>query len=433
MGLFRRKQEVRAETTEALEQSQEIDGDLLKALLSDVSITRYKAMQIPAVNACVNLISYIVSSIPIKLYKQNDDGTCEEVPDDERLVLLNHDTGDTLTATQFWRAMLSDYFLGKGAYAYKNMAGNRIKSLHYIEDTRWTKVDNDDPIFKQYKISVNGNQYYPYEFFKILRHTKDGMESKGICEENSLILQVAYSSLMLEKINTLKGGNKKGFLQTDKPVDEPTKKSLRKSWREFFSNDDNSESVMILSNGLQFKETSSTSAELQLNEQKQTNTGQITMLFNIPETLVCGLKSGTSDKDIDDFIKFGLTPVLNDIECSLDRDMLLESEKVRNTKYKNNKKYKYYFAFDLKEITRGNIKERYEAYKIAKETGWLGTNEIRNLEDLKEIPNFNVVSLSLADVIYNIDSGEYFVPNTKQVTDGTSKDMKEGEKDGSRN
>ena len=32
-------------------------------------------------------------------------------------------------------------------------------------------------------------------------------------------------------------------------------------------------------------------------------------------------------------------------------------------------KGKYYFEFDVKEIVRANIKERYEAYKIAKEIG----------------------------------------------------------------
>lgn len=57
---------------------------------------------------------------------------------------------------------------------------------------------------------------------------------------------------------------------------------------------------------------------------------------------------------------------MSDIECSLDRDLLLESEKGT-----------YYWSFDTKELTRGNIKERYEAYKIGLEKNFLQIDEIR--------------------------------------------------------
>lgn len=429
MGIFKKKQEVRAETEEGTEN---FSDDLLRAVISASQINRNNAMQIPAVSACVNLMSYIVSSIPIKLYKQDGD-QCIEIVDDPRVNILNHETGDTLSATQFWRAMITDYYLGKGAYAYINKSGNSIESIHYIENSRWTTVENTDPIFKSYKVMVNGTEYWPYEFFKILRHTSNGMKSQSICEENSTILQATYMSLIFEKLITAKGGNKKGFLESASTIPDAMRKTLKQDWKDFYSNNESSDSVMILGGGINFHETSATSAELQLNEQKVTNTGQISMLFNIPQTIVCGLSSGTSDKDIEDFIKFAVTPLLNDIECSADRDLLLESEKEYRSDFKQKGKGRYYFAFDTKELTRGSIKERFDAYKTAKETGWLGTNEIRNMEDMEEIPNFNVVSMSLADVIYNIDTGTYYVPNTKQITNGTDSTKKEGEDDGSGN
>ena len=53
--------------------------------------------------------------MPVKLYKIKD-GKVEEQDRDERVKLLNGDTGDTLDAFQMKKAMVSDYLLGKGGY-----------------------------------------------------------------------------------------------------------------------------------------------------------------------------------------------------------------------------------------------------------------------------------------------------------------------------
>lgn len=55
-------------------------------------------------------------------------------------------------------------------------------------------------------------KYYPFDFVKIMRKTKDGFTSKPITEENSKILAVAYDSLKFESDIVKKGGNKKAFL-----------------------------------------------------------------------------------------------------------------------------------------------------------------------------------------------------------------------------
>ncbi len=62
MNIFKRKQ---AELTV----SPPVDDVLLKSLLYGEEIDREKALNIPAVARCINLISETVSMIPIKLYK----------------------------------------------------------------------------------------------------------------------------------------------------------------------------------------------------------------------------------------------------------------------------------------------------------------------------------------------------------------------------
>ena len=99
---------VRADTTE--ETTENIDGVLLQTLLGRTSIGKDEVKQIPELNACIDLIAGTVASMPIKLYKQNEDSV-EEVKEDTRVDLLNKNTKDTLTSKQFWRAMIEDYYL----------------------------------------------------------------------------------------------------------------------------------------------------------------------------------------------------------------------------------------------------------------------------------------------------------------------------------
>ena len=107
----KRKEEVRADTESV---TPTIESDLLlSCLLGKNAVTKEKTMEIPTVQACVNLIAGTIASLPINLYKKGEDGVVEEMRN-RRTMLLNNETGDTLTATQFWKAKIEEYYLGKG-------------------------------------------------------------------------------------------------------------------------------------------------------------------------------------------------------------------------------------------------------------------------------------------------------------------------------
>ena len=391
------KEEVRADTNAKTGDVVESDV-LLNALLGKTVVTKEKALEIPTIQACINLIAGTISSLPINLYEKGEDGKVKEVRD-MRTFLLNNDTGDTLTATQFWRAMIEDYYLGKGGYAYINWNGMDVKSIHYVNEECISIQKNTDPIFKDYDILVQGVSYHPYQFLKILRKTRDGMKSRSITEDNPLIIGVSHSELVYEENLVRKGGNKRGFLKSPKKLTQAAIDALKNAFRRLYGNSD--ENVVVLNDGIEFQEASNTSVEMQLNENKKANTTEICKLFGISDGMISG---NPSDKDIDNFIRT-CTMVMNDIECSLDRDLLLESEKGL-----------FYWAFDTKELTRGNIKERYEAYKIGLEKNFLQIDEVREKEDLEPI-GFEWITLGLDQVLFNPRTGQIYTPNTNALQD----------------
>lgn len=362
---------------------------LLQSLLNGETITREKALTLPYVSGAIDFIGNTIAAMPVKLYKQRD-GKVEEVDRDNRVKLLNLDTGDTLDGFQLKKAMVEDYLLGKGGYCYIKRLRNEVVGLHYVQDSYIAIQKNTDPIFKDYIINVFGKAYKPWEFIKLLRNTKDGASGVGLTVEVAKALETAYQTLLYQLALVQSGGNKKGFLKASRKLGQDEINVLKKAWANLYSNQ--SENVVVLNNGLEFQEASNSSVEMQLNENKRTLQDEINNLFHITD-------------DFESTFKFAIYPIIKAFETALNRDLLLEKEK------KN-----HYFEFDVKEITRASLKERYESYKLAKDTGFMTLNEIRRAENMDYVEGMDVVNVGLGAVLYNTKTHIYYTPNTDTAT-----------------
>ena len=378
-----------------------VDDVLLQALMNGETITRDKVMTLPSVNGAVDFISNCIASMPVKLYKSKD-GKVEEIEKDDRVKMLNGDTGDTLDAFQMKKAMVSDYLLGKGGYCYIRRNRNDVTGLFYVEDRYITIMKVYEPIFKQYSIFVGGfkeeghekeyGTYKPWQFIKLLRNTKDGASGTGLTVEVSKALETAYQTLLYQLGMVSTGGNKRGFLKSQRKLGQDEINVLKQAWKNLYAN--NNENVVVLNNGLEFQEASNSAVETKLNESKKTLQDEINSLFHLyPD-------------DFERTFKEAIYPIMKAFETALNRDLLLEKEK------KN-----HFFVFDPKEIIRVSIKERYEAYKLAKETGFMTLNEIRRRENMEYIEGLDVVNVGLGAVLYDTNKHVYYTPNTDTIGD----------------
>lgn len=368
------------------------DEVLLRALLYNAEITRDMALNIPSFSGCVELITNSIASLPVKLFVEAGKEV-GEVKDDVRLKLLNDETGDTLNAYQMKKAFIRDYLIDGRGYIYINREGNNVKSLHYVEKSRISITHNDDPIFKSVDIRVNGRSYLPFEFLRITRNTRNGFDGIGILDENKKILSVAYNSLVFEDRLVVKGGNKKGFLKSQKQLSKEAMEALKEGWGNLYANED---SVVILNNGMEFQEASSTSVEMQLNENKKTNSDAICSLFDMSSKMLTG---EATEIEISNFVKFVLMPIIKAFESTLNNELLLESEKGS-----------FYFVFDMKELLKGDIEKLFRAYKEAINSNIMSIDEVRYELDLKPL-GFEYIKLGLQDVLLNPKTGGIYTPN----------------------
>ena len=384
MGLFskNKREEVMDET--------KADDLLLRALLQGQTVDRATALSIPVISGCVDLICNTFAMIPFKLYKETiKDGkrATEEIADN-RVKIINEETTDTLDGYQFKKAICEDYLMGKGGYAYIKKINNEFVGLFYVEDSKISIQKNTDAIFKRFDVMVDGKTYKNHEFIKLLRNTKDGASGKGLTEEISQALETAFRRLRYEYELTATGGSRKGFLKSQKHLDEKSMKALKKAWEDYYAGNAN---TVVLNDGIDFQEASNSSQQNEINEKSKTFADDVRTLFHISD-------------NFDDFIKNAIMPIATAFVTALNRDFLLEKEKST-----------YYFAPDTKELLKGSLKERYDAYRIAITTGFKTRNEIRYMEDDDAIEGLDMISLGLGEVLLNAGTGEIFVPNTNSI------------------
>ena len=384
MGIFSKNKR-----EETLDETQ-VDDVLLRAMLQGGKVDRATALSIPTVSACVDLICNTFAMIPFKLYKETiKDGkrTTEEIVD-ERVRIINEDTTDTLDGFQFKKAICEDYLMGKGGYAYVKKIGNKFVGLFYVEDSKITIQSNTDSIYKSFTVMVDGKPYKNYEFIKLLRNTKDGASGTGLTDEISQALETASRRLRYEYELTATGGSRKGFLKSQKHLDEKSLKALKKAWEEYYAGNAN---TVVLNDGIDFQEASNSSQQNEMDSKTRTFADEVREIFHL-------------HANYDDFIKNAIMPIATAFATALNRDFLLEKEKAT-----------YYFAPDTKELLKGSLRERYEAYRIAITTGFKTRNEVRYMEDDDAIDGLDMITLGLGEVLLNTNTGEIYTPNTNTV------------------
>ena len=410
MGLFdrfRKREETIEETTTTTTTTQQemIPNDvLLQALLNSQPITREQALTLPAVSGAVDFISGMIASMPVKLYKYKD-GKVESKDDDPRVLLLNGDTGDTLDAFQMKKAMVEDYLLGKGGYAYIRRNRNDVTGLFYVKDIFVSAIPNFKPIYKDFYLIVEGQTYQKYEFIKLLRNTKDGATGVGLTEEVGTALETAFNTLLYQLNIVKSGGNKKGFLKSQRKLGQDEINVLKQAWNNLYAN--STENVVVLNNGLEFQEASNSSVEMQLNESKKTLQAEINNIFHI------------YPNDFYRTFKEGIYPIVKAFTTALNKDLLLEKEK-----------NKMFFEFDVKEILKANPKEQAEIYKLYKEIGMLTINELRRMDNRNMIEGMDVLNVGLGAVLYDANTHQFYTPNTDttaNITDTPDPENTKGE------
>lgn len=383
------------------------DGEVIADFVSGIVqtnkvITKQEALSLPVVSKSVDWIASVIAGLPIKLLQRTEKGYIE-VYDDYRLSLLNEFSGNCMTANDLKHQLISDLLLEGNCYAYISKRGNKITKLSYVPTSKVTYTESVNSIDKIINAWVDGKQVQDYNVFRLVTNSKNGFSGIGFVSDCQNLLNTILSSLDYEN-STISSGVRRGFLKSKSKLDNDKMNQLRQAWRKLTS--PKQTDVLVLNAGLEFEDASSTATESQLSQNKVINTQQVLSYFGLPTNFF----EGANSESYLTAVRIAILPLVRQFVTALNNYLLLESEK--NT---------LKFDIDTSELLRLNANERYDAYQKGLSSGFITVDEIRRMENLPVL-DLPYIKMSLADVLYNTNTGEIFVPNTNSVmtSDGDS-------------
>lgn len=345
-------------------------------------VTIDDALEIPIVNACISRISDVIASTDLKMYKITDEGR-EEITDDARVKLLNTkvDNG-SINNFELKKLLIRDYFLKGHCYFYIKREGNKIEDIMYLDNVSVNY--NFNPFNKSYSLLAYDRELRLHETFRITRNSKDGVRGKSIIDETGLHFLMILKTMERLLIDAKRGFLPKGMFKMERNIRDLD--VLRENVKALLN--DNNAGYIFLNSGIEYE---ALEKKKDVESEAKANTSElnkIASMFGVPVSIING---GANEEDKFNFINFTILPLLATIEASLNRDLLLEKEQG-----------KYYFAFDIKDLLKGNMKERFEAYQIAIKNNIMSMDEVRDLENMPRL-NFGFYKFNIADAMYYRD------------------------------
>lgn len=342
-------------------------------------VTIDDALQIPIVNACVSRVSDVIASTDLRLYKKTNKGR-EEVENDNRVKILNTKVDNGLiNSFELKKLIVRDYFLKGHCYFYVKKNGNKVDDIAYLDNVSISS--NSDPFNKLYTIHSFDKTLRPHQVLRITRNTKDGMRGRSIIDESGLHFLLILKTMERLLTDAKRGFLPKGMFKMDKNIRDLD--AVRSDIKKML--DDKNSGFIFLNSAINYEPLEKKKDAENEAKANASELNKIAAMFGVPVSIING---GANEEDKFNFINFTILPLLATIEASLNRDLLLEREQG-----------KYYFAFDTKELLKGNLKERFEAYQIAIKNNIMSMDEVRDLENMPRL-NLGFYKFNIADAMY---------------------------------
>lgn len=173
------------------------------------------------------------------------------------------------------------------------------------------------------------------------------------------------------------GGQIGGVIKFPHALSKEASDRIANSWREVHAGVQNAHKVAVLEEGGSFEKVAITNEEAQFLETRRFQVIDICRLYGVPPHRLGELDKATLnniEQQNQQYVDSALKPVARSIEMLFDRHLLFDDERSLLE-----------CKFDFDDLTRGDLKTRYEAYQIGTLNGWLSRNEVRAKESMDPI------------------------------------------------
>ena len=353
---------------------------------SGKKVNERSAMQLTAVYSCVRILSEAVASLPLHVYKYNDEGGKEKAVNHPLYFLLHDEPNPEMTSFVFRETLMTHLLLWGNAYAQiiRNGKGEIIALYPLMPNRMMVDRDDKGQLYYQYNTSkddvptMNGSMVNlkPSDVLHIPGLGFDGLVgySPIAMAKNAIGMAIACEEYGAKFFAN--GATPGGILEHPGTVKDP--KRVRESWTSAFGGSSNANKVAVLEEGMKYTPISISPEQAQFLETRKFQINEIARIFRVPPHMVGDLeKSSFSNIEQQslEFVKYTLDPWVARWEQAIVRSLLSANEKPQ-----------YFVKFNVNGLLSGDYQSRMNGYAIGRQNGWMSANDIRELENLDRIP-----------------------------------------------
>ena len=326
----------------------------------------------------MRVIAEDVASLPVKLYESKGNGEREELRDHPVADLLRMQPNHEMTPFTFIETMTAHVLLYGNAFAEieRNGAGVPVALWPLLPDRVSVRIVGGEVV---YEYNSGGNTTM-LSSDKVI-HLR-GLGSDGVVGYSP----IAYARETVGMSRALEKSGGAFFANSSRPsgvlshpgrLTEDAMRRLRQSWESLHSGASNAGRAAILEEGMSWTATSVPHDDAQWLEARQFALQDIARIYRVPPHMIGDLSHATFSNIESQqiaYLQHTLMPWLKRWEQELTRKLISFPREGG-----------LYLEFLADGVLRGNTSERYGAYKVARETGWLSVNEIRKRENMNPI------------------------------------------------
>jgi len=334
-----------------------------------------KALTLSAVWCAIRLLAESVSSLPISVYSKQANGDKLEDSKSPIYNLVKFKPNYYQNKITFFEYIMLCICTNGNAYAKieRNNSGTPTQLL-CIDPDNVTIVIKDNELF--YQVDNEGVlDASDVLHFKTI--TDDGINGISPIDQCAKALNW---SLSLEEFGATffsNGAKPSSILQTDRALSDTALQRLKTSFNNNYGKLKNSNSTIVLEEGLTFKPISISPEQAQFLASRTFSIEEVARIFRVgPHLLMDLTKSSFNNIEMQsqEFVTYTLMPYITRIE-----------EEMNLKLFRTNELGKTFVEFNVNGLLRGDVKSRTEAYKTAITNGYMSINEVRQKENMNSI------------------------------------------------
>lgn len=331
------------------------------------------ALRVPAVVAAVRTIAETIASLPIHAFKRLPDGGRERDREHPAAKVLDRPV-PWLCAYEFKLKLIFDAIRHGQGFAVAARAGGTVRELHRIKPGPM-RVDHDpvtgEPTYKLTGAAGGERTYDWRDVVHLIPVPSDGAPVSLI----SLAREAIGFAATLEKHGARLFGNgarPSGILSFDDKLSPVEIKNRVAVWNAVHGGG-RSGGTAVMDRKATYTGLTLNSVDLQYLELRRHQVLEIARVFRLPPHMLAELDRATHANSEElglQFVAYCIRPWCDLIEGALSRVLLSDEE--RDT---------HFIEFQLDDLFRGNILQRFDALNKAIGGPWLTTNEGRAVEN----------------------------------------------------